>query len=341
MLSSVSKLVDKAFVVGFLLPALLAVFTALNVLHCPSWFSELCTVKSDDPFGNLTYVALVVWTVAVLLLSLNYYAYRLLEGYLPPVSWLASLKRWHLRRARRWRNERLRLRAMGDHAAGGKIQYRLLTLYPVKESDFLPTLFGNAIRAFEFYPKDLYGVDTISGWERLQAVIPSSYQQMINDAHSQVDFFMNVCLLSLLLALLAAGKLLAEALALQFLSAPAESSTLVTTVVVSVVIAWLAYRCSFGSIFAWGELVKSAFDCYLPALGKQLGYDLPASEAKRKQFWLDVSVLLLYRIEMPDRKWKRATAGSGGAGGKGDSGDGGGKRDSGDDGGEDDSGDDD
>jgi len=164
---------------------------------------------------------------------------------------------------------------------------------------------------------------------------------MINDAHSQVDFFLNVCLLTLILALLAAGKLLAEASALQFLSAPAESFTLATTVVVSVVIAWLAYICSIGSIFAWGELVKSAFDCYLPALGKQLGYNLPASEAKRKQFWFDVSVMMLYRIEMPDRKWKRAAPASAGAGGKGDSGDAAGKRDSGDDGGEGDSGDDD
>jgi len=332
MLSSVSKLVDKAFVVGFLLPALLAVFTALNVLHCPSWFSELCTVKPDDPFGNLTYVALVVWTVAVLLLSLNFYAYRLLEGYLPPVSWLASLKRWHQLRARRWATERLQLRAMGNKKAGGKIQLRLLSLYPSNESEFLPTLFGNAIRAFELYPRDLYGVDSISGWERLQAVIPSSYQQLINDAHSQVDFFVNLCLLTVLLALLAAGKLLAGAFAFQFISEPAESTTLATTAVVSLVVAWVAYKCSIGRIIAWGDLVKSAFDCYLPALGKQLGYDLPASEAKRKQFWFDVSVMMLYRTPMKDRKWKRAAAGSAGAGGKGESGDDGGGGDSGDDG---------
>ena len=76
MLSSIQKLADKTFVVGFFLPALLAVYTALKVLHCAPWFGALCNLDPEKPFENLTYVGLAVWVLAVLLLSLNHAAYR-------------------------------------------------------------------------------------------------------------------------------------------------------------------------------------------------------------------------------------------------------------------------
>src|SRR5579885_3616060 len=98
MLASVEKLVDKTFVIGFLLPAILAVYTALNVFHCARWFSALCEVQKEKPFENLTYVALAVWVLAVLLLSLNHVAYRFLEGYVPPISHMQFLRDRHRRR---------------------------------------------------------------------------------------------------------------------------------------------------------------------------------------------------------------------------------------------------
>ena len=66
----------------------MGVYTALNLFGCAPWFAALCTINKDNPFENLTYVALTVWFVAVLLLTLNYTIYRVLEGYLPPFSWI-------------------------------------------------------------------------------------------------------------------------------------------------------------------------------------------------------------------------------------------------------------
>ena len=39
----------------------------------------------------------------------------------------------------------------------------------------------------------------------------------------------------------------------------------------------------------------TAYDCYLPALAKQMGYDLPRTEVDRKAFWTALSRQLIYR----------------------------------------------
>jgi hypothetical protein len=306
MLSSVSKLADKAFVMGFLLPALLAVFTAVNVFHCPPWFHELCTPSEKNPFADLTYIALVVWFLAVLLLAVNYWAYRLLEGYLPPLSWLAPLRDWHKRRFTDLTAERARLRELGIMREASRIKTFLINRYPSRVEQVLPTAFGNAIRAFEMYPSDIYGADSISLWPRLGSVIPSSFQAIVNDARAQVDFFVNVCCLSLLLGAAAVIKLVAEWGGTRFAAWPEDGTQLATTAIVASAISAAAYVWSIGRVTDWGNLVKTSFDCYLPALAKQLGYVLPSSEADREQFWRDVGQLTLYHQKMQSGKWELA-----------------------------------
>jgi len=320
MLSSVSKLVDKAFVTGFFLPALLAVYTALNVLHCPSWLAPLCSTKPDNSFAaDITYAALIVWTVALMLLFLNYGLYRLFEGYVPPVSWLTPLKTWH---QGRWQRRKEKQDEGDDALAQGEKRKQLLNDYPTDVNDFLPTSFGNALRAFERYPAEVYGIDTVSGWLRLGAVIPSAYQQLINDARSQVDFFVNTCFLAIVLCAASLAKL-AEEHVRHVQWEQCDAPVLWKTAIASIVVATVAYYWSIGRVVAWGDLVKSAFDLYLPALAKQVGYALPPSEAKQREFWKEFSWLMLYRIQLPDRKWKRADppAAAKGHGAAGDVGD--------------------
>jgi hypothetical protein len=43
----------------------------------------------------------------------------------------------------------------------------------------------------------------------------------------------------------------------------------------------------------------SAFDCYLPTLAGQFGFELPTTEAQRRTFWTTFSQQLIYRRE-PD-----------------------------------------
>ncbi len=328
MLSSVAKLADKAFVLGYLLPALLAVYLAINLFGCAPWFVALCKTKAENPFENLTYVALAVWFLGVLLLTVNYWAYRLLEGYLPPVSWLAPLRKWHERRFRSLKAKIQLLDDAGKASEGDKIAWTLVGSYPPDGKPMLPTLFGNTIRAFEYYPVTVYGADGITVWNRLQAVVPASFQALINDARSQVDFFVNICLLSLALALIASAKYVAELFQLHLAAQPADARTLQITVAAALVIAYVAYRWSIGCIGAWGDLMKSAFDCYLPALAVQLGYEPPTPESRRRVFWGEMSQLFIYHERIANGKWNLAKPAAGmadAAGGNGgnDAGDGG------------------
>lgn len=315
MLSSVSKLADKAFVMGFFLPALLAVYAALKILHCAPWFTALCDVKQENPFENLTYVALAVWVLAVLLLTLNYFVYRFLEGYVFPISSLKFLKRWHVRRYRRLLAKRDRLSDRGEEDESSVLAFDLLNTYPQEESDILPTLFGNRIRSFELYPWDVYRADGVIVWLRLQSVIPGSFQQTIADARAQVDFFINIWLLSLVMVIGAAIKLLTER-AWDPAAFDADHVMLVVTIAVAVGVMAIAYWLSIGRIVAWGDTVKTAFDCYLPALASQLGYEPPATESERRAFWDDLSGVFIFREKVKDGRWKLSSAKPSKAGGK-------------------------
>lgn len=308
MLSSVSKLADKNFVIGFFLPALLAVFGASRIFACPAWASDMCAaVKSDNPFADVTYLALGVWVVAVLLLTFNYFEYRLLEGYLPPISWLRPFVWWH-----RWRSGRLavrhrRLKEAGKNAAASRVRFAHLNRYPTRENDILPTRFGNAIRAFEYYPREVYGADSISIYLRLASVIPKDFSGLIDDARAEVNFFLNIWFLALVIAFAAALRVFVEAYAQHFRIWPNDTRAPAIAIVICIVAASLAYEWSIGRVVAWGDLVKSAFDCYLPALAKQLDYTLPSTESRRRDFWTDVSRLFLYRRVMKDGKWTLGT----------------------------------
>jgi hypothetical protein len=303
MLSSVAKLADKAFVIGFLLPALLAVYTAINVFGCPKSFGEHCNVTAGNPFENLTYVALVVWFLAVLLLTLNHTAYRMLEGYLPPIAWLTSVQDYHRNQFQALTDERKRLRDARDFSESGKVLRELLAAYPAKPASILPTAFGNRIRAFESYATTVYGADSIPIWSRLGAVVPAAYQAQIGDARAQVDFFVNVLLLALVIACIAIVQLVREFVKPHVAPVPGDTSHLLIVAAIALAVAVVAYQWAVSRIGAWGELVKSAFDCYLPALAAQLGYELPDSESKRREFWLDVTRLFLYNDLIRDGTW--------------------------------------
>jgi hypothetical protein len=93
MLASVTKIVDKSFVVGFVIPVLLGVVGILALLRdldpIKPFYVDLVDAKS---FPKLTVVALLLWTAAILLLILNYRLYRILEGYSGPFKWTGRRK---------------------------------------------------------------------------------------------------------------------------------------------------------------------------------------------------------------------------------------------------------
>lgn len=304
MLSSVSNLANKNFVIGFFLPSLLGVIAAMQIFPCPQGAGQICaaTQRAPNSFPELTFFAVSVWIIAVLLMTLNHFEYRLAEGYLPPLSWLSPSRKWHAWCLARLNKRYDALKKEGKGHEASVLKWNILQRYPCGEGQLLPMRFGNTIRAFEMYPLEVYGADAIALWPRLASVVPPAFQDLINDAHAQVDFFLNIWFLAWILAVLALGRIIAERL--QWVKpVQADYAILIISIAVCLAVAYFAYTCALGRAIAWGEQVKSVFDCYLKALANQMGYSLPPEESRRCEFWSEMSRVMNYRKKIADGDW--------------------------------------
>jgi hypothetical protein len=313
MFSGLSKLLDRSFVLGFFLPALLFLVSMVELFGRGSLIEPI--VKGGaEPVDSLAGVSLAlvsVFLLGVLLLTTNYFMYRFLEGYLKPISQLKILKYRQLKK----------FDTLEESKAANDIMYaNARTRFPSLRAEVMPTSFGNAIRAFEVYPRDTYGVDSISTWSRLTAVISKDFQAQIEIAKSQIDFFVNVCFLSAITSIFGVARLfvgccrlLTKSHILAFYPSPILDSFANTklnsgiAIVAGTAIAAASYRCATLMIPQWGESVKAAFDCYLPVLAIQLGYVLPESGKDRRRFWGDFSRMLLYGDKFRPEEWRQVS----------------------------------
>jgi hypothetical protein len=274
----------------------------------------------------LAWQVLAVWTLSVALLTTNHLQYRLLEGYLPPISWFGWMRARQQRRFERIAKRRAiireqwaRARAEGrefpaeQRHESARLTERLLTECPTRRDatkpdeiiadGIMPTRFGNMIRAFEVYPREIYGADSIPVWLRLATVVSKDFAGEIEDARAQVNCLVNVFFLALGLGVFALGRIAAgtdwSRLCAEFAGLPADSWYDVTIALADLVVAWVAYRWATSLVAPWGDLVKSAFDCYLTALIKQLGYAVPPDAAQRRKFWSEFNAQVLYRQPIP------------------------------------------
>jgi hypothetical protein len=233
MFSGLSKLLDKAFVLGFFLPAVIAIFGFAFANKDVEFFSDWlkAVVSGNKELGNLATFLGAVWIFAVFLMALNHTTYRLLEGYLWPFNrQRARNKQQKIRLAQRklirqydtayevakkkkqdassavrsptaTEEEKNQL-AAADREESESYQTFLreketsVLRYPAARDDVLPTRFGNVLRSMEMYPTDMYSAEIIHVWPRLLAVIPHEYQSLMAEARSTVDFLVSLVVLA-------------------------------------------------------------------------------------------------------------------------------------------------
>lgn len=315
MLSTLPKLADRAFILGFFLPSLLFALAVLSLLihHTPAR-TVLGKLTDEKNLGTAAFLLVAVWCIGVLMLVINLPLYRLLEGYSWPVS---RRKRWREGYIAEWRKLENALddfakqwKREGDRFPNAAIeQYTRLKQeavrrFPSAEADVMPTAFGNAIRAFEVYPRDVYGADGVPMWLRLSSVIPKPLLEATQDARSQIDFLVNCSFFGAVVAVIAIGDFVGDAAWRIVVSPPLAGWSDVIrglrwvslgSSLVASVLAVGFYRWSVSRIPAWGDLVMAAFDCGLPALAAQLGFELPPTAQQREKFWREFSQMLVYR----------------------------------------------
>lgn len=297
MFGELSKLFDRNFVIGYFLPvalfatvtfALLAGFGLLpSSTDVLSYFSALNTEASAPentaigtlaPLVNTTIFALVLWLVAVFLLAINRTVYRLMEGYGPVNP--ARLFAWRERRRyRKLQNRKEKL------ASDSKEKLRLLreeaVQFPPREGQLLPTRFGNTLRAFEYYSWWIYGIDAIAGWNRVVAVIPKDYQDLISEAKAQTDFWLHLWVFGLLI-------LIENIIGIVYVAIFPGTVEHLYMLWVSPLVLLFPLGASRGArraAVAWGDTVKASFDVFLPELGKKLGFPPISTRKQERDLW--------------------------------------------------------
>jgi hypothetical protein len=334
MLSTLPKLADKAFIVGFFLPTILF-FTALFYLFSDSqWTSEfLNAIKDSSNLEKVVYVSLIVWCLSIGIMIANNVLYKIVEGYYWPVSnmtWLKSrqvrIYEDKIRRLRQLEEERNELAKQRDELSGDSeraygeydsICWNLARKFPSEES-LMPTGFGNATRAFEDYSRQVYGADSIPLWVHLTTVISKEFLASIEDARAQVNFLLNMFLFSMAIFVLAAIRIVINVFVIIVSSWNLNvgiKATLITLAIENKLFAsfafgsalffWISYGLAIERICEWGTFVKAAFDCYLPDLAKKLGYKLPLRRVDQREFWKAISRQAIFNDAIKAEKWPR------------------------------------
>lgn len=279
----------------------------------------LAAASEKDGWDSLVYFVLIVWALAVFLMMINHAQLQILEGYRGPLA--ALLGRCEQRRfedkyaayqqlVAAWNKQGDAFQSKGE--ANRQLR-ELLRQFPVDANDHLPTRFGNAIRAFEVYSKEIYGADSIPLWLHLSTVIPADFQTSLDDARARVNCAVNICFFAFAIGFASAICFVVgfdvKSLDNTYKTFTAMLPILHTSsfrffswTIGAAVICRAAYAFSIELIYAWGDLVKAAFDCYLPDLAKKLELDLPGGADARKKLWTALSEQAIYWRRLDLRK---------------------------------------
>jgi hypothetical protein len=295
-----TKIMDRYFAIGYFLPS--AIFLAASLFlwktaHRITFsLDRILESKSFWLWGLASLVT--VWLFAVLLMVLNRHIIRFKEGYGPWNQAWNPLVRRQQKRFRRLQASRTSLenkitaaRKRGQAPSASlmrkfiKTSLELVTNFPDDESFILGTSLGNVIRAFEVYPRVMYGFEAISGWPLLQAVIPGDFRESISGAKAHLDFWINTWFLFILF--------LGEYIIVSLLGNRLES---VYIPLISILVIFLSSFCVRRSAHHWGNFIKASFDVYLPDLAQKLRISLPASRLKQRKIWTRFSQAILYRL---------------------------------------------
>lgn len=303
MFGELPKLFDRDFVIGYFLPMALFLVATLSLMAGYNLLPPLLSIVSQptqlDLLLGTTLLGVASWLGAVVLLLLNRGLLRVIEGYgqFNPARLLRPLT---LRSYKRLISERDTLKAQVDvYIAKGQdipreTHTRLNTLlakaaeqFPDREDLVLPTMFGNILRSFEIYPRAMYGIGGVIGWNRLLAVVPDKYRQQIDASKAEMDCWINLMVLSALFVVEYTSFAIYDG-----------SPRMLWILLLALFLVPLAYWRARSAAIEWGDMMKASFDVFLPELSEKLHF-APGQGITERQIWQGFSQAVRFR--MPDR----------------------------------------
>ena len=297
-LGDITGVFSRYFVVGFFLPA----YVSLVAL----WISATGDFIPDDleRYSEATELLILGGLALVAGLSLSgarYLVTRAFEGY--P---LLRLSRWPLglvsRAAiRRQRASFHRLLAVRDDAARASSErsraaWILDRFYPKDANELLPTRLGNAMRAFERHSNERWGLDGVTVWPRINALLSSEERQLHVDAQIDLYVFMNGALGAFVVGVcLVIDKAM-------YAPDPAWSWALYA---IPFAVSYLLYRATVAPAASCGDLVRASIDLHRLELYEKLGMRTPTSFSDERELAVHLNKALLYaRPLLTDDLWR-------------------------------------
>lgn len=300
MFGEVAKLFDRNFFVAYLVPAAGFVsashFLATRIIK----MQPLFILAKQSLFENVALFSILTVVVAVMLSVLNRGLVRLLEGYWP-FGLGTRLNYFQRKRYDQLLEQETQLNAERDRYPPDDVPESIrlkrnailrtkARQFPDRPHLILPTGFGNTFRAFETYPRSVYGIDAIPGWFRLLGVVPPDYRSLIDASRATIDLWVNFCFLALLTII--------EFVVFHILSrytnvTPRQTLFWFPVLMLAVVV--LGYRLATSAVAEWGNWVKAAFDLYLPELRKKLEFPPPANAEEQRAMWTGFNQATVYR----------------------------------------------
>jgi hypothetical protein len=153
-----------------------------------------------------------------------------------------------------------------------RLQYDYPSVVP-----YLPTRLGNVIASFEDYPKRQYSIDAVTLWPRFTPILAAlKYNLHLERQKANLDFLLNLCILSLLFAL--------EILIVGF-RFKQEKMIWVATSGLVVLFAYSLYVIAIPNALGWGTMVRVAFDLYRYELLAALRGRAPENLVEERDIW--------------------------------------------------------
>jgi hypothetical protein len=209
MFGGIPKLFDRAFFIGFFLPAfLLATGIGADLFAFDYTSEKFPDALAKTNTASATIFVAIVWLLSILLMTFNRPIIRLLEGYgsSNPFRILLARQR-QIFKARAEPHFQRVSRVLEARRLGTPELEEFWTL-PVWEAarDFpedhylvMPTRLGNVMRAYERYSDVVYGIEAIILWPRLFMIIPEEKRERIRESEASFHFAINMLFISVLI----------------------------------------------------------------------------------------------------------------------------------------------
>jgi hypothetical protein len=290
----VAGVFSRYFIIGFFVPAwatLVAIY-ALGSAHLrPDRFASESAGSQIIVLGGLALLT------GLLLSGFHFPILRILEGYPLEDNKDRRLLRWVYETSIRrqedcWKN----LRDIRDdkelpRLKRGQAAWELDQSYPHEQEVLLPTRFGNVIRAFEYHPRERWGLDGIAVWPRIELLLSSGELDGCDSVKGDVAFFVN-----LMIGVLFTSVTLTID---EVVNRPHPLYSSIFFVMLMVVI-WPLYSGSVSAAGRWGAVVRGAIDIHRRDLYERLGVVTPTTDSEERKVANAINDCILFGLPLPD-----------------------------------------